>query len=512
MRRRGSIVANPVLVGAVTTLVVIVAVFLAYNANNGLPFVPTRELNVQIRNGAELVKGNEVREGGFRVGVVSEMKPVQLPDGTIGAQLKLKLDKKVGAVPVDSTVIIRPRSALGLKYVELTKGSSRNTIPDGGTMSVGQTSGEVELDQVYNMFDQKTRSASQENLRDFGNAFTGRGADLNQTIQEFPRTFGLLASVTHNLALPITHLDNFFRQLDITVQIVAPIAGIQAHVFTTMADTFAAIVRSPQALKDTISKSPGTEDVGTRSFAIQIPFLRDTASFSRDLTRATAQLRPTLPVLNSALRIGIPVTRRSVQYYPELQQALDALKDLAQTPTTNAALRGLTATVATLQPQLRYLGPFVTVCNYWNTWWGFLAEHLSVPTPQGTAEHAAVLFPNMQDNSFGSLGASVPANGENVRPNSGAPEYFHGDPYAHVIDANGNADCIYGQRGYMYRAFKYGSPRFKIVEDSPLPLGYRVGPTYKTYVNGHGQGVNRDQVPAGETFTNKPGGLAPPMP
>ena len=37
---RASIVANPVLVGAVTTLVVIVAVFLAYNANNGLPFVP----------------------------------------------------------------------------------------------------------------------------------------------------------------------------------------------------------------------------------------------------------------------------------------------------------------------------------------------------------------------------------------------------------------------------------------------------------------------------------------
>ena len=29
------------LIGAATTLVVIVAVFLAYNANNGLPFVPT---------------------------------------------------------------------------------------------------------------------------------------------------------------------------------------------------------------------------------------------------------------------------------------------------------------------------------------------------------------------------------------------------------------------------------------------------------------------------------------
>ena len=38
--------ANPVLVGAVTVLAVLVAVFLAYNANQGLPFVPTRELKV----------------------------------------------------------------------------------------------------------------------------------------------------------------------------------------------------------------------------------------------------------------------------------------------------------------------------------------------------------------------------------------------------------------------------------------------------------------------------------
>src|SRR3954451_21272808 len=136
MRRRGtsSVVANPVLVGAVATLVVLVSVFLSYNANRGLPFVPTRSLRVQIANGAELVPGNEVRSGGFRIGVVDEMKPVRLPNGRIGAELHLKLDKKIGAVPVDTTVKIRPRSALGLKYVEFTKGRSTKTLPNGGTL------------------------------------------------------------------------------------------------------------------------------------------------------------------------------------------------------------------------------------------------------------------------------------------------------------------------------------------------------------------------------------------
>ena len=72
-RATASIAASPVLVGAVTLLVAIVAVFLAYNANAGLPFVPTYDLKAKLPSGAKLVKGNEVRVGGFRVGVVDDI-------------------------------------------------------------------------------------------------------------------------------------------------------------------------------------------------------------------------------------------------------------------------------------------------------------------------------------------------------------------------------------------------------------------------------------------------------
>ena len=80
MRRRGGIqgvASSPVLVGAVTVLVVIVAVFLAYNANNGLPFVSTYNLKAEVPNADALVKGNEVRIGGVRVGIVKSVVPVQ---------------------------------------------------------------------------------------------------------------------------------------------------------------------------------------------------------------------------------------------------------------------------------------------------------------------------------------------------------------------------------------------------------------------------------------------------
>ena len=78
MRNRSAsatLVASPVLVGAVTLLITIVAVFIAYNANSGLPFVPTYDLKAEVPTGNKLVAGNEVRVGGFRVGVVDEITP-----------------------------------------------------------------------------------------------------------------------------------------------------------------------------------------------------------------------------------------------------------------------------------------------------------------------------------------------------------------------------------------------------------------------------------------------------
>ena len=40
-----SLAASPTIVGAITTLTVVVAVFLAYNANSGLPFAPVYRIS-----------------------------------------------------------------------------------------------------------------------------------------------------------------------------------------------------------------------------------------------------------------------------------------------------------------------------------------------------------------------------------------------------------------------------------------------------------------------------------
>ena len=197
-----------------TVLAILVAVFLAYNANAGLPFVPTKELKVDMSSGSNLVVGNDVREGGFRIGLVSALRPIELANGQVGAQLTLQLNNANGAVPVDSSVSIRPESVLGLKYVDLNKGTSQKVIADGGTLPISQTSVPVQVDDIFSTFNPPTRRAVQQTLVGIGNTLAGRGSALNDTIASLPALLGHLEPVARYLSDPRTQLTRFIDSLN----------------------------------------------------------------------------------------------------------------------------------------------------------------------------------------------------------------------------------------------------------------------------------------------------------
>jgi ABC-type transporter Mla subunit MlaD len=497
-RNRGSIVANPVLVGSVTALVVVVAVFLAYNANAGLPFVPTTQLNVQLPNGNNLLAGNDVREGGERIGIVDRMRAVPMPDGSVGAEAVIKLDKTAGTIPLDSTVTIRPRSVLGLKYLDIHRGKSDRSFGDGDTLPVEQSSIPVELDQFNNIFDKPTRDAVRDNLTGFGNAFSSRGVSLNRTIEDAPRFLTHLEPVMAALADRRTELGRFFRELGDFTRTVAPVAAVYAHQFTVAANTFEAWSRDPAALEGTLQRSAPTMRRGIESFRVQRPFLTDLGRFSTAMKRATDQLPYALPRATPALQAGTRVLPRTPEVNERLREVLEALRALAEDPRTGIALRALTHTVGILNPLLRFVGPYITVCNYFNYAWTNAGEHISEPDPTGYAQRTLLNQAGRQDNSVTSIGASEPANGKGVI--SGTPQFLHSNVYTAAVDRQGNADCESGQRGYVEKATAYNNdPNFKIANDPHLPGSS--GPTFS----------GRPRVLPGQTFDRAPG-IGPTMP
>src|SRR6201994_2718812 len=181
--RHGGFAVSTVRVAAVTGLVVICAVFLAYNANNGLPFVSTYNLKARLPNADALLKNNEVRIGGARVGVVKSVVPVQLKNGKVEAELSLSLDKSAEPIPSDSTMEVRPKSPLGLKYLQITPGSSTKPMKAGETIPVRYAKPEPgDIDKFFDMFNAPTRKAIQRNLAGFGNPLAGRRPPLNEAI------------------------------------------------------------------------------------------------------------------------------------------------------------------------------------------------------------------------------------------------------------------------------------------------------------------------------------------
>ena len=458
-RRGASIAANPVLIGAATTLVVIVAVFLAYNANNGLPFVPVYELKADLPSAANLVKGNDVRIAGSRVGVVSEIKPRRHKDGSVTALLTMKLQSNVKPLPKDSTLIIRPRSALGLKYVEITPGARETPdgqrapgFPAGATVPLkNATPHPVEIDQVFDMFDAPTRRANQTNLLEFGNALAGRGASLNEAIEIFPALLPRLEKVMRNLSSPQANLPNFFRSLGQTAGEVAPVAEQQASLFVNLDTTFRSLADVTGFIQQGISEGPPTLDTATRVFPFQRVFLANNEALFRELRPGVAALRRAAPDLASALKIGTPTLIRSQILNTRLIPLFRSLERFATDPQVPLGVRDLTALANSLNPTIAFLKPAQTTCNYINLWFRNVASLLSEGDTNGTWQRfIAVVAPQGPNNEGGP--ASAPANGPTVE------NHLHANPYPNTASPGQPVECEAGREKFAPGQTVIGNP------------------------------------------------------
>jgi virulence factor Mce-like protein len=434
MRNRSGlsgVASSPIIVGAVTVLVVIVAVFLAYNANNGLPFVSTYNLKARVPNADALVKGNEVRIGGVRVGIVKSVVPVHLENGQVAAELSLSLDKNAEPLPVDSTITVRPKSALGLKFLQVTPGNSHKGFKAGETIPVTAAKPEpVDIDQFFDMFDKPTRQAIRQNLAGFGNALAGRGPQLNEAIGALKETAVHAEPLLHTIVEPSTNFAGFWRSLEAFSATVAPVAEQNASLFVALDRTFGAFARvSRPFIQETIEKSPPTLDAANADLPVLRPFLRDTGRFFTALRPGVKALAETSPVIAESLHAGIPVLNASPVLNAQLQPTAEALVDFQEAPGVFNGLELLTDTNRLLKPSLTYVAPSQTVCNYWTLTFKEIANAASQGNSNGNWLQFISFAPPEGPNSestFASAPANDPANPEshlhfNPNPQTAAP-------------------------------------------------------------------------------------------
>lgn len=442
----GGVASSPIVVGAVTVLVVIVAVFLAYNANNGLPFVATYDLKARVPNADALVKGNEVRIGGVRVGIVRSVVPVQLEDGRVAAELELQLDRSAEPLPVDSSIMVRPKSALGLKFLQVTPGDSPQGFEPGETIPLSAARPEpVDIDEFFNMFNEPTREGIQQNLAGFGNALAGRGPQLNEAIGYLRQLAESAQPTLRTLVAPSTDFAGFWRALQALSATVAPVAQTQASMFVALEATFAAFARvSRPYIQETIEKGPPTLDEANRDLPVLRPFLRSSERFFTALRPGVKALAETSPVIADSLHAGIPVLNASPTLSRELQPTAEALVAFQSSEGVFNGLDLLIDTNRLLKPSLRYIAPAQTVCNYASLAFLTIAnagsqgnqagkwlQFISFATPEG---------PNSESGL-----AAAPANGSAEE----ADNHLHYNPYPRTAAPGQGKVCEAGNEKYV---------------------------------------------------------------
>ncbi len=424
---------NPILVGTITILVVIVAVYLSYIAENGLPFVPTYNINVDVANAAELVKNADVRIGGARVGQVLTITPEpatkQWPHPF--ARLSLSLQANLNPLPPDTRYQVRLASVLGGKYVEIIPGTSKaKGLPDGGTFTLNTNPRRnhnipfVDLDTAFATFGPKTQSGLRAAVAEFGDAVAGRGTQFNDSISSLRALIGPLQTLLALVSDPSTRVSDFISGLSATTAALAPVAPTISSLLNVGATTFQALDKP--ALGTSIDQLPGTEALGTTVLTNSLPVLTEAASVVQSLKPAAALLPRAANRLDQILLSATPVFRQVPELAGKLQVALQAVDALAKDPASTQTFKVLGSSDLATFGSSAFIGLGAILnavadaqfsCNVTGLWVRNFASSLS----EGDSTAAWLRFAPVLDLSGGTSGQSF----QQPKP---SPD-LHLDPY-----------------------------------------------------------------------------------
>jgi phospholipid/cholesterol/gamma-HCH transport system substrate-binding protein len=162
-------------IGALVAAIALVAILLFGPGGGGGYTVTAKFINA-----GQIVKGNPVQTGGTPIGSVKDIKITD--DGQ--AEVEFSVEDDFAPLRRGTHAEIRQFSQSGIanRYIDLQfpDGGRNETIPDGGRIEVDETTTAVDLDQLFNTLDPKTRKALQTFFRGQSRQFQNAGEQANK--------------------------------------------------------------------------------------------------------------------------------------------------------------------------------------------------------------------------------------------------------------------------------------------------------------------------------------------
>jgi len=292
--------------GALLAAVIVVAI-LVFGSSS--PYT----VSAQFQNASGLVTGNNVLIGTASVGTVSGIGLTR--DGLAEVTMHLH---GVGKLHQGTVARIYEDSLSGIasKYIELEPGASnRPEIHSGGAIGEGDTYSEVNLDELFNSLNAKTRSGLANVIRGEAASLKNGGKAANRTLEYLAPGLESTSAVTKELSRDEPAFDGLLVQGAKAMQALASKSNELTQLVSNTSQTAGAIAGQSQALQQSLDLLPGVLRRSTTTFAgldrtldsltpvvdASKPNDAQLAQFLSTLNNVSQQARPTVKQLNDLI-------------------------------------------------------------------------------------------------------------------------------------------------------------------------------------------------------------------
>jgi phospholipid/cholesterol/gamma-HCH transport system substrate-binding protein len=334
-------------------------------------------IEAEFSGAVQLAQESDVRISGVSIGKVIS---ISLDRHTGLTKAVMQIDHQYAPRPADTRAVLRQKSLLGETYVELSPGSETGPkLADGGTIPQTQIAPTVQLDQILSTFDARTRQAFSTWLQQGSIALTKRGQDFNAAIAA---------------------LYPFATNVDSVLGVLNRDSAAASTLLREGGQVFGALARSPAQLQGFVRNSNALFAATAARNAELAAAIRAFPGFTvatrltiDRIHRFAAEATPLINELRPAARQLSPTLQDTVVLAPELKSLLVDVGPLTQASKTGvpAFEQFLTASVPWLTRLTPYLGNFVPIFNYINTYRREIAAFFanSAVTTQATSQNIA---------------------------------------------------------------------------------------------------------------------------
>ena len=337
-------------------------------------------VKAHFQTAGQLVKGNLVQTAGHKIGLVKEIHLTE--DGQ--AEVTLEIEDRYAPLRNGTQATIRMASLSGVanRYVDLQlpPGDSQEEIADGGAIPVDQTTTAVDLDQLFGLFDERTRKGLKNVVRGFGASYAGQSEEANAGWEYLTPSLVASRRLFQELSYDRRVLQRFLVSNSQLVTDLAEKRDDVVRLVDGLSGMFGAIAEEKTALQQAIGELPpfmrraNTTFVNLRATLDDLdPLVEESIPVTPKLARVVGELRPFAREARPTFRNLATLVRRGGDHN-DLIELAHAVIDFAEVATKPGVYNGQerpgsfatsTESLRAQTPQFAFQRPYAVDLTGW---------------------------------------------------------------------------------------------------------------------------------------------------